>query len=111
MQSETEIIKGILSQLLLQAEKTQAPGDLDKLLEKFAKQIASEQGKPVRLLKEKEVANLYPPLNVTRLRNWRARDEGPPYIKFGNARQSPVYYREESLNQWILKNERLIDEP
>ena len=109
----TQKIKDILrdmAQGLLQFDKTTAPNDLDGLLERFAKQIAGEQVKPGRLLREKEVATLYPPLNVNRLRNWRARDVGPPYIKFGEARQSPVFYREESLNQWIMNNERLSEQ-
>ena len=110
MQSESDAIKGLLSQFLLQADRTQAPSDLDALLEKFATQIAGERVKLGRLLKEREVANRYPSLNVTRLRNWRARDEGPPYVKFGDARQSPVYYREERLDQWIRENERLTGE-
>ena len=45
MQPESETIKGLLSQFLQQADRTQAPGDLDDLLDRFAKQIAGERTK------------------------------------------------------------------
>ena len=35
------------------------------------------------------------------LENWRVRGEGPPFVKLGNKRRSPVRYRRKDVEDWI----------
>jgi predicted DNA-binding transcriptional regulator AlpA len=35
------------------------------------------------------------------LENWRVRGEGPPFVKLGNKRRSPVRYRRQDVEDWI----------
>ena len=97
-------IQRLLSQFLILAKAT--PGaDVANLINDWAVRIAREEPTVGRLLREKEVSRVYPVLDVKRLQNWRARGEGPPYIKMGTARQSPVYYRQVILDRWLLDQE------
>lgn len=35
------------------------------------------------------------------LENWRVRGEGPPFVKLGNSRRSPVRYPRKAVEDWI----------
>jgi predicted DNA-binding transcriptional regulator AlpA len=35
------------------------------------------------------------------LENWRVKGEGPPFVKLGGKRRSPVRYRRKDVEDWI----------
>jgi predicted site-specific integrase-resolvase len=35
------------------------------------------------------------------LENWRVKGEGPPFVKLGGKRRSPVRYRRRDVEDWI----------
>jgi hypothetical protein len=39
-------------------------------------------------------------LKPTLLRDWRCARRGPPYVKHGKAKKSPVTYRLRDLERW-----------
>lgn len=38
------------------------------------------------------------------IRNWRSLNQGPPYIKVGDKRNSKVRYEMEAVSKWLKKN-------
>jgi excisionase family DNA binding protein len=52
------------------------------------------------LLTPEEVADLLK-VHLGTLENWRVRGEGPPFVKLGNKRRSPVRYRRKDIEDWI----------
>ena len=55
------------------------------------------------LLTPEEVADLLK-IHPGTLENWRCRGDGPPFVKLGDKRRSPVRYPRDSLEAWIKNN-------
>jgi len=59
------------------------------------------------LLCEKEVSARFPFLTLTKLRNMRQRGNGMKHLKFGNSRNSRVYYCLADIETWIVEHYQL----
>lgn len=56
------------------------------------------------LLTPKEVAGILK-VHLETLEQWRGRDAGPSWIKLGNARTSPVRYRQSAIDKYLNAQE------
>jgi len=52
------------------------------------------------LLDQNDVARILK-VSVFTVRSWRAKGTGPPWSKFGEAKNSAVRYSERGLEEWI----------
>ena len=52
------------------------------------------------LLTPEQVAELLK-VHPGTLENWRVRGEGPPFVKLGSKRRSPVRYERKAVEDWI----------
>jgi excisionase family DNA binding protein len=59
------------------------------------------------LLTPEEVAELLK-VHPGTLENWRVRGEGPPFVKLGNKRRSPVRYRRKDVDDWIYTDVKRV---
>lgn len=57
--------------------------------------------KPTELMTPEEVADLLK-VSTGTLENWRYRGEGPPFVKLGSKRRSPVRYRSKDVEDWMF---------
>lgn len=53
------------------------------------------------LMTPDEVADLLKVSHGT-LENWRYRGEGPPFVKLGSRRRSPVRYPRKGVDDWMF---------
>ena len=58
---------------------------------------------PQKILLNSKQAAAYLGLNQQWLTQARVRGNSPPFIKFGNAQNSPVRYDVQALDQWIIE--------
>lgn len=42
-------------------------------------------------------------ISVGTLENWRQKGYGPAYLKLGGKRRSPVRYRRQDVDDWIIE--------
>jgi excisionase family DNA binding protein len=56
---------------------------------------------PTELMTPEEVADLLK-VSPGTLENWRYRGEGPPFVKLGNKRRSPVRYPRKGVDDWMF---------
>jgi hypothetical protein len=54
------------------------------------------------LLKSFEVAKRLK-IQETTLRVWRTQKKGPPYLKLGEGKSSPIRYAEKDIQMWEKK--------
>lgn len=52
------------------------------------------------LLAPEQVAEMLQ-VSTGTLENWRYRGEGPPFVKLGSKRRSPVRYERKAVEDWI----------
>ena len=57
-----------------------------------------------RLMTSKQLAEVLG-LNPQTLRVWRLNGEGPPYVKFGDAKRARVRYDQHKVEQWLAEQE------
>ena len=55
---------------------------------------------PTELLTPEQVADLLK-VSTGTLENWRVKGDGPPFVKLGHKRRSPVRYRRKDVEDWI----------
>ncbi len=98
----------ILMRVALFAAKSDDPASIDKLVAQAALDVKRACHDKDVLLDDKAMVALYPYLfkNSTSLRNHRARNSGPPYIKIGDR---AVYYRKSAVEAWIAEHEKLTN--
>ena len=56
---------------------------------------------PTELMTPEEVADLLK-VSPGTLENWRYRGEGPPFVKLGHKRRSPVRYPRKGVDDWMF---------
>lgn len=44
-------------------------------------------------------------VSANTLKTWRHREKGPPWLKYGDARNATVRYRESSVRAWMREQE------
>ena len=64
---------------------------------------------PQKILLTSKQAAAYLGLNQQWLAQARFRGGSPPYIKFGDAQNSPVRYDVQDLNAWIVERTVKVD--
>ena len=102
-----DVIKSIVVDAIVKSKLLQSPKDLESLLESTVTRIDRAFRHQDQLLTEKEVEKRWPFLTLKKLRNMRFRHDGPEYLKFGQARNSRVYYKVADIESWIIKNYQL----
>ena len=98
----------ILMRVALFAAKSDDPAQIDELVAQAARDVERACHDKDVLLDDKAMVALFPYLfkNTTSLRNHRARNSGPPYIKVGDR---AVYYRKSKVEAWIVEHEKLTN--
>jgi hypothetical protein len=108
MRQPTDIIlREILIDLSIKSRLVETPEDLDQLICEAAPKLQKAMSRQDQLLTEKEIVSRYRFLSENRLRNMRFKGIGPRYIKFGEARNSRVFYRPSDIEAWIVEHYQL----
>ena len=97
----------ILVELVLKAKCCHDHSQLNTEIEQAEARIARAVKAKDVLLNSAEVTAIYPFLSERRLQNLRYRGGGPKYYKFGQARNSRVFYKPQDVEVWILDNRQL----
>ncbi len=79
---------------------------INHILDGFSEKIELAVRIKDEYLTEKQVAERYPILDVKKLRNFRQRGGGPQFFKFGDHRNSRVFYKIADIEQWIVEKVR-----
>ena len=101
------VIRHLLTDLIMRAKLLQSPEELDQILRVTVPRLQKACRYQDDLLSEKQVAERWEFLNVIKLRNMRARNQGPVFLKFGKSRNSRIYYRIADIESWIIRHEQL----
>lgn len=102
------VVTHILKEFLMKFQMMREPDKLDPLIAVTTENITKVNKRQKDLLTEHEVVERFPFLNVNKLRNMRARSQGPSYHKFGSSRNSRVFYRMADIESWILSSHQKI---
>ena len=92
---------------MTRAKRLTSPHERDILITETIPKLIKAVRFQDQLLTEKEVVRRWKFLTVKQLQHMRYRDQGPKYVKFGNARNSRVYYRISEVEAWIVAHEQL----
>ena len=106
MNTPTASLKHVLVELITKAQLLATTADLEILLTDGLAQIQQVVHEADTLYCEKEISQKYPFLTLIKLRNMRARGNGPKHYKFGESRNSRVYYKLADIESWIAENEQ-----
>ena len=86
--------------LICLAGKARSADEINRLISEVeTKILGARDGE--KLLCEKEVSAQWDFLSLAVLRNMRARGNGPKFLKFGQARNSRIYYKVSDVEAWI----------
>ena len=101
------VLKHLVIEAIMRSKLLDSPTSLDTLLDETVTKLTRAFHVQDRLLSEAEVARRWPFLNVKKLQNLRYRHLGPSYHKFGQARNSRIFYRVSDIETWIVANAQL----
>jgi hypothetical protein len=79
--------------------------DVEERRDLAAPQLGTTHPPGEMLLRAEEAAE-YLGLSGHMLRKWRAKGYGPPFLKVGTAKASPVAYKQADLDAWLNTRER-----
>ena len=106
MNTTKPTIKHLLVEIIMKSQMMNEPQKLDNLIQETESKISQAFHENDTLYCEKEISQKYPFLTLIKLRNMRARGNGPKHHKFGQSRNSRVYYRLGDIETWIAENEQ-----
>ena len=95
------VFKRIIAVTILKSRHLENAQALDDLINATVQDMTAAFHHQGKLMTEKEVAARWPCLNVIRLRNMRYKENGPPYLKLGESRNSRIFYKFSDIETWL----------
>ena len=101
------VLKRIITDVIFRSRLLDEPKSLDQLLEKAVQEVTDALHFQDKLMTEREVAERWPVLSLVRLRNMRCKGNGPRFIKFGESRNSRIFYKVADIETWFVSKYNL----
>ena len=111
MSQTNKAVKDTLTEIIMKLELVNDPDQIDPILDDGVSRLINAVYTEDKLLCEKEVVARFPFMSMGQLRNMRSLETGPKFVKFGDFRNSRIYYKVVDIQEWIDSHYRCFPAP